>query len=96
MARTRKPKTNYRPIVDRFVEVRNLRRATEKEYQELRTQLLALGIIVIEGTDKSVVVLDRSRLVLDTDQLKLDYGVTWFNNYCYPTDYHELEVINNG
>lgn len=96
MARTRKPKVDYRPLVDQFIETRQQRNALEKQYNDLRTKLLAVGQIVIKGTDKSLVVLERSRLVLDTQQLKLDYGNQWYNEYCHETNYYELEVMNNG
>jgi len=96
MARTRKPKVDHRPLIDQFIQVRAQRNALEKEYQDIRSKILAIGQIIIKGTEQSVVVLERSRLALDTQQLKLDYGQAWYDTYCNPTDYYELEVINNG
>ncbi len=90
----RKAKIDTRPLVDEFIKVKRERAAAEKQYNELRAKILALGLNICKGTAESVVLLERTRNTLDSETLKADYGTAWYLSYCKETNYYELEIFN--
>ena len=94
MSRTRKPKPN--PIIDEFARIKLIRRDAEKQYNELRTKIISLGLPICHGNEHTAVLVECTRTSLDTNLLKADYGNDWYDEYCRITNYYEVKVIPHG
>jgi hypothetical protein len=94
MPRKRRPKPN--PIIDEFARVKALRRDAEKQYNDLRTRIISLGLSICPGNEHTAILIECTRTSLDTQLLKADYGEEWYDEYCRTTNYYEVKVIPNA
>lgn len=92
-ARKRRPKPN--PIIDEFARVKVIRREAEKQYNDLRTKIISLGLAICPGEEFTAVLVECQRTSLDTNMLKAEYGEDWYYEYCRVTNYYEVKVIPN-
>lgn len=96
MAKTRRAKVDYTPLIEEFVKTRTELRYYEKRYQELRNEVLALNRMRIPGKEFSLALIPRSQQHIDTVALKVEYGSEWYTSYCKDTNYYEIVVVSNG
>jgi hypothetical protein len=95
MARAKK--LAYDPqLIDDYVAKKAEYSKLEKECNDLRERILAIGLSVINGHNTILGVVSLSRRTIDTAQLKIDFGADWYNSYCKETQYYELRVLSNG
>lgn len=95
MARTKRVKADFSPLIEEFVRTRTELRFYEKRYQELRNEVLSLNRMTIPGKEMSLALIPRSQQHIDTVALKVEYGPEWYESYCKDTNYYEIVVVSN-